>query len=224
MTCNAIESPKFLVPNTPAASPQVSSRFHPQPATNHTVAETPFAKTLGYSGQHKGAENNPTKPRRKTAHPAGIATIAALVNDAEGIPDSGGLQEPPIHAEHVGQNHMQSTTGADRVLEDSDTVSPDISHDSLTRRRTRHAGYKPPLVHAYNLMDEQISLEDGEACSGSTSDNIETQLIVYSRHPTFVSVIGLLPETMFWAAAAQVAKYTNITVDLLIDKLGDIYL
>jgi hypothetical protein len=40
----------------------------------------------------------------------------------------------------------------------------------------------------------------------------------YSEPPTFVTVIGMLPEAMFWSAAAPVVKYSNKAYDALCDK------
>jgi hypothetical protein len=48
------------------------------------------------------------------------------------------------------------------------------------------------------------------------------QMILYPQHPTFVTVIGMLPQAMFWATAAPIAKYSGKAYEALVEKLSEL--
>jgi hypothetical protein len=48
------------------------------------------------------------------------------------------------------------------------------------------------------------------------------QMILYPQHPTFVNVIGMLPQAMFWATAAPIAKYSGKAYEALVGKLSEL--
>jgi hypothetical protein len=60
---------------------------------------------------------------------------------------------------------------------------------------------------------------DVEESEDSGPGDERKQIILYPRHPTFVTVIGMLPKAMFWAAAAPVVKYGNMAFDVLVERL-----
>jgi hypothetical protein len=65
--------------------------------------------------------------------------------------------------------------------------------------------------------------ESGDADSesaGAMNCSLEQQLTAYPQHPTFVTVIGLLPKTMFWVVAAPIAKYSNKAYDAMVERVG----
>jgi hypothetical protein len=66
-------------------------------------------------------------------------------------------------------------------------------------------------------QDEDHDADVEESDSGPGDE--KKQLILYPRHPTFVTVIGMLPAAMFWATAAPVVKYGNSAFDMVVERL-----
>ncbi|XPS93679.1 hypothetical protein M3J09_003022 [Ascochyta lentis] len=210
----------LLVPNTPITTAQASAPNHVRIATDQTVPETPFTKTLNYFRQYKGVENSPFKRRRNTALPQEITTVGGIDIDAEdkSFPEE---QEEPRHiAPHTVHTSALPMRSALADLEGMalPRASSEEEQDTIVR-----AG-EPHQAHAVlNNAPEDISKENG-ACTQSETDNTQRQLILYPQHPAFVKAIGMIPATIFWMTAAPIVKYTNVTVDFLVDKLRDTYL
>jgi hypothetical protein len=67
---------------------------------------------------------------------------------------------------------------------------------------------------------KQNTKDDADAKSSDSVSNLEQeQLILYPHQPTFVTVISMIPETLFWVTAAPVARLANKAYDTLIKKL-----
>jgi hypothetical protein len=68
---------------------------------------------------------------------------------------------------------------------------------------------------------EENDNEDADAeNSGAVLNLNEKQLIFYPRHPTFVIVIGMLPEAIFWVTVAPVLQYSEKAYDALVERLA----
>jgi hypothetical protein len=77
-----------------------------------------------------------------------------------------------------------------------------------------------PSPQKLTLPVEQEEDHDADVDESDVGSSPETkQLILYPRHPTFVTVIGMLPAAMFWATAAPVVKYGNRAFDVLVERL-----
>ena len=74
------------------------------------------------------------------------------------------------------------------------------------------------------MLADLKSVDQREAEAISAIDDPQKQLILYPQHPPLVTAIGMIPATMFWVTAAPIVKYTGIAVDVLADKLRDMYL
>jgi hypothetical protein len=67
---------------------------------------------------------------------------------------------------------------------------------------------------------EQDTEDDADAeKSDSVSNPEQKRLILYLHQPTFVTVINMIPETLFWVTAARVARLANKVYDTMIEKL-----
>lgn len=212
----------LLVTNTPSTAVQAPDRNRIQVATNQNVPETPFTKTLSYFKQYKGPENSPTKRRRTTALPQEIGDLIETANDHEEVADSA----HPKQLQHNAADNASMTTlpvGA-AVADLIDMAHSHIGEGS--KKLEDHADEGDQLRQVSTLTIAAVENTSTESEHGPESgvDDNQKQLILHPQHPAIVNAIGLIPATMFWATAAPVVKYTSIAVDLLIDKLRDIYL
>jgi hypothetical protein len=87
------------------------------------------------------------------------------------------------------------------------------------------AGAHSSLSSGLSLPIEQDEDSDANSEKSNTTSNPENkQLKFHPQHPTFVTIIGLLPKAFFWAAAAPVAKYSTQAYDALVNKFAGIEL
>jgi hypothetical protein len=82
-----------------------------------------------------------------------------------------------------------------------------------------HSG--PPSYLSLPIEQDEDSDTDSEDFD-MVSRPDDRLLVFYPQHPTFVTVIGLLPQALFWAAAAPVAEYSTKAYDALIEKVAGI--
>lgn len=211
------------MPNTPIATPNYPSRAQIEAINNQNVPETPFAKTLSYYKQMKGIENTPSKRRRNTALPSEISELAEVAVDGQ-------VKTSPSHPEELPHRIMetdrQPATSALTDLEsmvhdgrDQDMANQDmanLAHFTIAREDPRQTN--TPMGAAPETVGDKVAYKE------SAGDETEKQLILFPQHPAFVTAIGMIPATMFWATAAPVVKYSSMAVELLIDKLRDTYL
>lgn len=73
----------------------------------------------------------------------------------------------------------------------------------------------PGLYHSSHTEHTQGTHDEAE----TSEDTDNEQVIFYTQHPTFITVIGMLPETMFWVIAAPVVEYGGRVFDVLSEKL-----
>ncbi|KAF2831809.1 hypothetical protein CC86DRAFT_463601 [Ophiobolus disseminans] len=80
-----------------------------------------------------------------------------------------------------------------------------------------------PSPRRLSLLIEQDEDEDADV---ETPDTVvtteEKEVVVQVEDPTFVTVIGLLPEAMFWAAAAPVARLGNAAYHALVKRFASL--
>ncbi|KAF1932160.1 uncharacterized protein M421DRAFT_89513 [Didymella exigua CBS 183.55] len=202
-----------LVPSTPTPSVEKPEPAHMQIATNQTVPETPFTKTLSYFKQHKGAENSPSKKRRNTALLKEIIEVAGDVTNVEvrvDIPEW-------VEAQPVMEDTSLSTVTS--ALADLEAM---VGSSDVVKAAGAPAQQEEDYVQVTAVV-ELTSDKDDIVTKPAISED-QKQIILYPQHPAFINVISMVPATMFWATAAPVVKYTGIAVGLLIDKLRDTYL
>ena len=113
------------------------------------------------------------------------------------------------------RNAMPTTSALDDMQE---LVSPGASEDVAdVHREGTHETTE-------QMLADLKSVDQREAEAISAIDDPQKQLILYPQHPPLVTAIGMIPATMFWVTAAPIVKYTGIAVDVLADKLRDMYL
>jgi hypothetical protein len=77
-----------------------------------------------------------------------------------------------------------------------------------------------PSPRRLSLLTEQNEDEDADVeASDALPRAQEKEVVIREEDPTFVTVIGMLPNAMFWAAAAPVAKHSNMAYDAMVKKL-----
>jgi hypothetical protein len=222
-------------PTTPFAAAQASDRT--QFARNCNTPGTPFTRTLNYFKQYKGAGNATSKRRRNTALPQEIFAVAEVANSPEELPSSKVLEK----SRHVSGDLAHENVSAVKLIIDETSRG----NQGLTSVRPLNTPGMPSGEAEKENGPIRVQMEQliiigpdtapmaalEETCtdrvvdaSEPAPDDIQKQLILYPRHPTFVNVISMIPASMFWVVAAPVAKYTTLAVDLLIDKLRETYL
>ncbi|KAF1830640.1 hypothetical protein BDW02DRAFT_92188 [Decorospora gaudefroyi] len=223
--------------------PPPSTPFTP----NDITQETPFAKTLTYFKQYKGKENSPCKRRRNACAPAEIAELAreAAVEEEEAKEDAElenleqyrdmdlAPMEPVMESVSAGD---LITCGTPAKANDKSllgrtwSASDLVSHSPLgyaaepTSPLHRNADMgnavaMTPSPRRHTLPIEQDEDQDADREDSEPESLEQRQIIVYAQHPTFVTVVGLLPAAMFWATAAPVVKYAHGAFDALVEKV-----
>ncbi|OSS55165.1 hypothetical protein B5807_00817 [Epicoccum nigrum] len=130
------------------------------------------------------------------------------------------LADSPNHNESQSlpsdRNAMPKTSALNDMQE---LVCPGASEDVAdVHKEGPYKMKEQKLADLKNLVDQR------EAEAVSAVDDLQKQLIRYPQHPPFVTAIGMIPATMFWVTAAPIVKYTGIAIDVLVDKLREIYL
>jgi hypothetical protein len=245
--------PSFSVADFSDSRPAVISTpsgRHLDFTTNSTIHDTPFTRTLNYFKQQKGKENSPSKARRKAALPEEIAELVRNAED-EDLDKYRDVDlapmEPVMECDTAGDLITfgtpakakislsgRSTTYSDalpkRVVAPSnldvknatdlspiDAVLVDLAPEDAEAPSTPSSCLFLPI--------EQDEDSDADAEYSDTVSNPEDkQLILYPQHPTFVTVIGMLPKALFWATAAPIAKYSTKAYDALVNKFAGLEL
>jgi hypothetical protein len=211
---NVVETP-ILAPSTPTPTPatQTPESVHIQTATNRSMPETPFTKTLSYFKQYQGAENSPSMRRRNTALPQDLVEVTEDATDTVNKTDDTLCDSVQPEVQHACVSTRTS------ALEDLKAmVQSNGTIEAAGAPVQQEHGYTPD-----SAVEEQTTRK-GEVAPESPISDDQKQIILYPQHPAFINAIGMIPVTMFWATAAPVLKYTGIAVELLIDKLRDTYL
>lgn len=217
------ENATELVSGTLNAAAKAPDWNQIQFATNQNMPETPFTKTLSYFKQYKGAENSPSRRRRNTALPQEIAYVV----------EGGGSSKDPLN---LGESEKAQSTACPLIYSNETAVSQISNSKSAERSLPKAADEANEVYQTFmdaareganfvsKAADENYDNKKVADAAESTPSDTQNQLILYPQHPAFINAISMIPATMFWATAAPIVKYTNIAVDLLIDKLRDTYL
>jgi hypothetical protein len=87
--------------------------------------------------------------------------------------------------------------------------------------KTAASGTWSPVGHEGDNEDtETLDVVPDEEDRGDQ----DKQMILYPQHPTFVNVIGMLPQTIFWVTVAPIAKYSTQAYEALVEKLKELKL
>jgi hypothetical protein len=197
---------------------------HLEFTSNASIEESPFNNTLRYFKQYKGKENSPSKSRRNASLPEEIAELAREANEEEEDLDKYrsvdlAPMEPVVESVET-EDLISFESPVKRAAETLRTV-PEFDMESGSSTLPHFSVPDPEMQHSsrMSLPVEQDEESDADVeTSDTAAPNEEKQLIVYPQGPTFVTVIGMLPKAMFWAAAAPVARLGTSAYDLLIEK------
>jgi hypothetical protein len=192
---------------------------------NAPVLDMPLTKSLHYLKHHRGKENSPSKSRRNASLPEELAELAREANEEEGLEKYREMDLAPM------EPVMESDAAGDLITFSTSSKA----HGALMTVRKANVALDtspeaPPQqlrvsIPHLSLPIEQDESDDADSeYSEAMNCSPEKQLIVYPQHPTFVTVIGLLPKTMFWAAAAPIAKYSIKAYNALVEKIGSLEL
>lgn len=119
----------------------------------------------------------------------------------------------------VGQDsdHSSGKDESTKMAHDLQPVSP--QDQSVSNGEVEQIEDPATSPSRLCLPLEQDTEEDADAEDSDSPFNPEQkQLNLYPHQPTFVTVIGLIPETLFWVTAAPVARLANKAYDTLIEK------
>jgi hypothetical protein len=210
-----------------------------------TVPGTPFTKTLNYFKQQKGRKNSPSKVRRNASLPEEIAELVRDADD-EDLDQYRDMDlapmEPVMESNTAGDLITFGTPVKARIIISGggNTPSDRLARQTVfpnTNTNTKKVAKTSPIddvlgelvpatdVETLSNSPSRLSLlieqdEDSDADaenSDAVSSPEDKQLMLYPQHPTFVTVIGMLPKALFWVAAAPIAKYSTKAYGVLVD-------
>jgi hypothetical protein len=242
--------PSFSVTNLLDSRPAVMSTpsgRHLDFTSKSTILDTPFTEALHYYKQHNGKENSPSKSRRKASLPE---EIAELIRDAEeddldkyrdidlapmepvmesdtagdlitfGTPVKARISTPGRESKRSFKlSQPIASTKPFNVKEAANSSSVPAMLENFSPIKDAQELSSPPSRLSFPIEQDEDS--DADAENSDTSSKAKyRQLVSYPQHPTFVTVIGMLPEAFFWATAAPIAKYSTRAYDALIDKFA----
>ncbi|KAH7068461.1 hypothetical protein FB567DRAFT_249341 [Paraphoma chrysanthemicola] len=211
-----------------------------------TIPDTPFARTLKYFKQYAGKENSPSKSRRNASLPDEIAGLLAqraeeLEEEEEeedleqyrevdlapmesimGNPTAGDLILPNTPAKSWDPNLLEVEGTSPLGVKHAHGTEEKLLNEEVTRIRQPSVvtETEPPKP---NILVELDQNDDKKAeNSDKTFTKMQSQSTDPIQHPIFVNIIALLPEAMFWAAAAPVAKLGEKAHDAMVEKLSGI--
>ncbi|KAF2028134.1 hypothetical protein EK21DRAFT_114189 [Setomelanomma holmii] len=231
-----------IFPSEPTVVPSPGGT-HLEFTCSATIPDTPFAKTLKYFKHYKGKENSPSKSRRNASLPEEIAEL--LARDAEEDEDLEKYREVDLAPmEPV----MESATAGDLITLGTPPKSRDPSLPGLESTMLLGPCPMPRESGEENLVEQVASLsgpsikpmsqstlhpslveqnEDDDAdaeASDAVSAANQRQAIDRPKHPTFVTIVELLPKAMFWVAAAPIARLGNKAYDTIVEKFTSLHL
>jgi hypothetical protein len=206
-------------------------------APNAAIPDTPFASTLKYfRQQHRGKENSPSKSRRNASLPEELAELAREAEKEEQLEQCLEADDEE-EEEDLDKYREMDLAPLDPVMKSENAgdlitlgtpSKPPASTNALSLLEdctSSTAGQPPPCTTSalplrLSLPREQDTEDDADAEDSDTmSDRAHKQLINYPQHPTFVTVIEMLPAVLFWATAAPAVRFGNKVYDTLIEKL-----
>lgn len=142
---------------------------------------------------------------------------------------------------------LTKTQNHERILSKTewpDTSPRQVSPPPLTRAGAPFHGWDSEALNCYFLQTAVASpsdkilgsslneIADLDIDEDENSDTVakaedldaasnpdQKQMILYPQHPTFVTVIGMLPATMFWVTLVPIAKYSSKAFDIIVEKM-----
>jgi hypothetical protein len=97
---------------------------------------------------------------------------------------------------------------------DSEYLDKSKATDVETKAPPSEAVATLPSLPAEQPKEDKADPQDLDATHGSES----IQVSLCHGPPTFVKVVALLPETMFWVAAAPVVKYSSMAYEAIVSQ------
>jgi hypothetical protein len=218
--------------------------------TNSTIHDTPFTKTLSYFKQQNGKENSPSKARRKAALPEEIAELVreSEEEDLDKYRDVDlAPMEPVMESDTAGDlitfgtpvkamisTSEKSTTHPEKLPHQiTSPLNSDIKElvdlspiDAVLVHLAPEDEEAPstPSSRLFLPIEQDKNSDADTEYSDTVSNPEDKQIILYPQHPTFVNVIGMLPEALFWATAAPIATYSTRVYDALVDRFAGLEL
>ncbi|KAH7061632.1 hypothetical protein BKA63DRAFT_559154 [Paraphoma chrysanthemicola] len=230
------------LPSEPSVVPSPGGT-HLEFTSAATIRDTPFARTLKHFKQYAGKENSPSKSRRNASLPHEIAEL--LAQNAEELEEEEeedlekycevdlAPMEPVMENATAGDLILLSTPSKSWdpcLLEMEGTSPPGVNHARETDEKIlgkEVTRFRQPsvvtekehsdsnlLVHLDKIDDKNAGIFD------KTSNRKRIQSADSIQHPTFVKVISLLPQAMFWATAAPIVKLGDKAYDAMVEKLS----
>ena len=152
----------------------------------------------------------PEEPVMENSSAGDLITCSTPVRTTDRCPLGGRASEPNTPST-TGLRLPEAWTGSSRQpdMYPSDSEMDDAQPPPMTPSPQKHT------LPIEQDEDQDADVEESDSVPG----NEAKQLILYPQHPTFVTVIGMLPAAMFWAAAAPAIKYGNRAFDVLLERL-----
>ena len=208
-----------------------------------TISESPFYNNAALRSlkHYRGKENSPSKSRRNASLPEEIAELAREANEADDDKDLRKYRDldlaPMEPEEDGGSTFLESPEKRSRALSMGSKIDEELAEEVYDLRTLTPQSDGSPTREEFVSMEQDADTHSEEVFDLGTltppSERTEfaplvlpnrdharedDQLILYREDPTFVTVVSMLPEAMFWAAAAPVAKLGNLAYDKLAEQ------
>ncbi|KAI4640291.1 hypothetical protein J4E93_008496 [Alternaria ventricosa] len=222
-------------PSPSRAVVQTPNGRHIDFAPSATTPGTPLMNIPSYFDSHERKYCSPHKSRRSASSPTEIVDLAreARVEEEEvaeqrelaNLDQFRDMDLAPIETVMeggpAGDLIMCATPVRTRdenlFLQSASDPADSEMEDWIDLQRPQS---RLPSPRRPNLLVEQDEENDADVEeSDSTSDPEQQQLAGLPRYPTFITVISMIPATIFWATAASIVDCSSKAFDILIEKL-----
>ncbi|KAL5113767.1 hypothetical protein ACEQ8H_008341 [Pleosporales sp. CAS-2024a] len=168
--------------------------------------------------QYREMDLAPLEPVMESQNAGDLITFGTPVrsNILAPLLSSPSLSKSVHHAIAIsGPRDYNESTVLPSLSTMSDTSSPEQSMDIKGKMGVPEISSGSPLVRGQqdNAVDAYL---DATSVNSSKDPNQDGP----PQEPTFVKVIGLLPEALFWTAAAPVARYSAMAYEALVEKFA----
>jgi hypothetical protein len=232
LSCHASENSHptpsiFDAPDSRLAVIVTPSSRHLAFTPNATIPDPPFTPSLASTKHPKGKENSPSKPQRNASLPEEIAALSQEAQELEDLnkyrdldlapmspvmlpenADAGDLMPAKSHIYSARVNPCPPGTVVSDIGPASKAPVQDQTGTSITASETQLRASNPRM---FPLGKECEEFVDGDQVEG---------LEGYAAPPTFVIVLSMVPEAMFWAVVAGVVKVGNRVYGAYGEKFG----
>jgi hypothetical protein len=194
-----------------ASSPEEIAELAREAAVEEQEAEE--KKELGGLEKYRELDLAPEEPVMESTSAGDLIMCGTPVRTGDGWfkASVSGLPRTSSRVKDAPETWTSSTRQTDLYPSDSETED----WVKIQQPPATPSPQKPTLPIE---QDEDHDADVEESEDSGPSDE-KKQIIVYPRHPTFVTVIGMLPKAMFWATAASVTKYGSRAFDVLVERL-----